>query len=182
MKNKLLMKNENGFTLIEVIVVAGIIAILAGILVPLILKEIDESRITRAYGDVKSISSAILVFKKDTAQWPALDETCNPNITLLSGSGSAPGGLGANNWDNSLERTINEQLPEDANGCYNNWKGSYIPYVSADPWGNRYVINADKFADTDRPVWIMSAGPNETIDTNAEDAEVAGDDVGLRIQ
>jgi hypothetical protein len=44
-----------------------------------------------------------------------------------------------------------------------------MPYASADPWGNQYVINADKFSAANKPVWIISAGPNETIDTNAED-------------
>ena len=67
------LKGNAGFTLIEVIVVAGIIAILAGILVPMILKEIDESRITRAAADTKSISTAMMVFKKDTAQWPVME-------------------------------------------------------------------------------------------------------------
>ena len=57
--------NERGFTLIEVIVVAGIIAILAGILVPMIFKEIDESRITRASADVRSISAAMIVFRRN---------------------------------------------------------------------------------------------------------------------
>ena len=80
-------RNEKGCTLIEVIVVAGIIAILAGILVPLILKEIDESRITRATADIKSISSAILILKKDTAQWPVMDQAILRMLLSFFGTG-----------------------------------------------------------------------------------------------
>ena len=84
------LRRNEGFTLIEVIVVAGIIAILAGILVPLILKEIDESRITRATADTRSISTAMIVFKKDTAQWPAMDEDCEPTLRCCRGQGIWP--------------------------------------------------------------------------------------------
>lgn len=57
---------------------------LAGILVPLIIKEIDESKIARASADVRSISSALIVLKKDTGQWP-VNAACTPAVTLLMG-------------------------------------------------------------------------------------------------
>ena len=62
------MRGNRGFTLIEVIVVAAIIAILAGILVPMIFNQIDEAKKTRAQADCKTISTAILMFRKDTAK------------------------------------------------------------------------------------------------------------------
>ncbi|MBI4827094.1 MAG: type II secretion system protein GspG [Nitrospirae bacterium] len=174
---------NRGFTLIEVIVVAGIIAILAGVLIPMILKEIDETRITRASADLRSISSAILVFKKDTAQWPAMDGTCSPNLTLLIGGGNAPGGIGANGWDNTSSAMIDYHIMVNDDGCYNNWAGPYLPSTSADPWGNQYVINAGNFGIADSPVWIMSAGPNGTLDANANSTSLIGvDDIGLRIK
>lgn len=152
---------QNGFTLIEVIVVAGIIAILASILVPMILKEIDESRITKASADMKSIHSAMVVFKKDTGQWPVMDNTCTAAITLLRGDGDLPNDLVARGFDQTVESSFNDHLPADTNGCYSNWKGPYIARVTPDPWGNTYATNAKEFSQPGSPVWIISAGPNE---------------------
>lgn len=178
MKKKLWNK---GFTLIEVIVVAGIIAILAGVLIPMILKEIDETRITRASADIRSISSAILVFKKDTAQWPAMDGTCSPDLTFLAGNG-IPSGLGANGWDKTSVDNIDNHLMVNSDGCYNNWNGPYLPSTSADPWGNQYAINAGNFGVSGSSVWLISAGPNGTVDTDAGATSISGDDIGLRIK
>lgn len=44
-----------GFTLIEVIVVIAVVAILAAILTPQIVKNISESKIARAKKDRKSV-------------------------------------------------------------------------------------------------------------------------------
>jgi general secretion pathway protein G len=176
-------KRDGGFTLIEVIVVAGIIAILAGILVPLILKEIDESRITRAVADTKSISTAMIVFKKDTAQWPVMDENCDPNVTFLSGAGNLPSGLPEAGFDTGVASSYDSHFSTDVNECYSpNWKGPYMAMVTADPWGDTYVTNANNFAVAGQPVWIISAGPNKKIDTAANSATLQGDDIGLRMK
>lgn len=177
------MRNrQGGFTLVEVIVVAGIIAILAGILVPLILKEIDESRITRAYGDVRSISAAFIVFKKDTGKWPNLDSSCSPAVTLLTGDGVVPDNYSAVGFDDSLQIGYYAYFSGDDTGCYGSrWKGPYMTYVTSDPWGNSYLVNAKDFSGAN-PVWILSAGPNGTFDTVTSHQGVGGDDVGVRIK
>lgn len=178
------LKNERGFTLIEVIVVAGIIAILAGILVPIIFKEIDESKKTRAYADVRSISSAMFVFRKDTGYWPIKNNPISYQTVLLRGSGNAPqelstiwpiasGGIDSL-FDNHL---MTNQLQ------YTNWKGPYLAGVTADPWGNQYLCNIGVMAtEGTTPCWIISAGPNGILETGEGDTTLLSDDIGLRIR
>jgi general secretion pathway protein G len=176
-------KTDNqGFTLIEVIVVAGIIAILAGILVPLIFKEIDEAKITRAAADIKSIMNGMIVHRKDTGQWPVFDASCAATVTLLTGQGNPPAGLAAMGYDTGNSSLYDDHLSRNPNSCYNNWKGPYFAIVSPDPWGNHYMTNADAFPLKGRPVWIISAGPNGKTETPATSETLLGDDVGIRIQ
>lgn len=175
------LREQKGFTLIEVIVVAGIIAILAGILVPLIFKEIDESKITRASADVKSISSALIVFRKDTGQWP-VTTTCTPTVAMLWGSGTTPT-IGGAGWNTTDATMLSDYTTSDANNCWPSlWKGPYIGSITKDPWGNRYVINADAFLSTTAPIWIISAGPDGVLDTAVDSIVPNNDDVGIRLR
>lgn len=176
-----MIRKQGGFTLVEVIVVAGIIAILAGILVPLILKEIDEARSTRAYADVRSMSTSILVFRKDTGKWPNLDGSCNATVSFVYGEGALPAGLAAQGYDQTTAVHLDDYLTSDANGCYGaRWKGPYLAHTAADPWGNAYFINASSFA-AGGAVWILSAGPDGAVDTPLAAATVVGDDIGILV-
>lgn len=175
-----MLGKQKGFTLVEVIVVAGIIAILAGILVPLILKEIDEARITRAYADARSLSTSLIILKKDTGKWPDFNGACNPAAaTFIFGSGALPAGLAAQGYDQSASIAFDDFLVSDANGCYGaRWKGPYLAHASEDPWGNAYIMNPGNFA-AGGTVWLLSAGPDGTVDTPLSAATLAGDDVGI---
>lgn len=179
------LKTEKGFTLIEVIVVAGIIAILAGILVPIIFKEIDESKKTRAFADLRSISSAMFVMKKDTGYWPIKDDVSSYTSVLLRGGGSgAPQDANAK-WPTAFggnDTTMDSHLMSNDFG-YANWKGPYMAGVTADPWGNQYLSNIGVMAaEGTTPCWIISGGPNGTLETGEGDSALVGDDIGLRIR
>jgi general secretion pathway protein G len=174
---------RNGFTLVEVIVVAGIIAVLAGILVPLIFKEIDESKITRAQADMKSISTSILVYKKDTGQWPTWDNTCAPVNTYLQSAGAGATGWPGPNWAPGPGEDFDTYFQADNSGCFGNkWKGPYMAVVSSDPWGHRYYLNTAAFSVPTGPVWLVSPGPNGQFETDANSTTLGGDDIGLRIR
>jgi general secretion pathway protein G len=176
------ISNRKGFTLIEVIVVVGIIAILASILVPMVLKEIDASRVAKAQADVRSISTAMVVMKKDTSQWPMMDNACAANVTLLFGDGTLPTNLAGLGFDSGVSSSYNDHLAADTNSCYTNWKGAYIARVTADPWGHAYITNATDFPIDGNPVWILSAGPNGQVETPSFSPTVLGDDIGMRIK
>ncbi len=183
------MKGQRGFTLIEVMVVASIIAILAGILVPMIFNQIDEAKKARAQADCKSISTAILMFRKDLAKWPNhFPDDCSLSYLTLQGSGTAPVNP-KDDWQiglNDVALSIILNLPANQ-ACYNNSKAlNYLPQDPPDPWGNAYVVNVINFTDTN-PVWVISAGPNGTMDTTVNsktlnDVGTDGDDIGVRIK
>lgn len=197
-------RNNRGFTLIEVIVVAAIIAILAGILVPMIFSQIDESKIARATGDVKSIANSIMIFRKDNSKWPGFSAGTFPCstpasggdatvISLLQSVGTIPRLDGAN-WDTSSSKDISillANLPLDSgNSCYPaaaaptspGWKGPYLPSNSTDPWGNAYLVNSKDFEVSGNGMWAISAGPDGIVQTGANDATLLGDDIGVKLK
>lgn len=192
------MNNRRGFTLIEVIVVAGIIAILAGILVPMIMNQIDEAKNARASSDCKSISTAVTLFKRDTGKWPYyMPGDCSQTYTTIQGGGTIPPqdnpsgswGVSLNDIAMGLILNLPEVQPPVVQSCYNNKAQSYLPQANPDPWGNQYVINAANFAGNN-PVWVISAGPNGCLDTSSNsqslnDAQSTcgpADDIGIRIR
>lgn len=124
----------------------------------------------------------MVVFKKDTAQWPVMDAGCDPNVTLLTSPGNLPANLAALGYDTGVTSLYDDHLVTDTNGCYNNWKGPYIAGTAADPWGYSYLTNANAFSVVGSPVWIISAGPNGQIETPSFLGTLFGDDIGLRIK
>lgn len=187
------MRGNRGFTLIEVIVVAAIIAILAGILVPMIFNQIDEAKKTRALADCKTIASAVMLFRKDTGKWPYyMPGDCSFTYLAIQGSGNTPANtsgdwqLGLNDVSLKLILNLPSVNPPIAQTCYNGKAQNYLTQDAADPWDYAYAINAANFGTTD-PVWVISPGPNGVLDTSVNsqtlnDLGANGDDIGIRIK
>ena len=185
------MAGNRGFTLIEVIVVAAIIAILAGILVPMIFSQIDEAKITRAQADCRSISTAVLMFRKETGKWPyfvpGVADCSLKYVTLQSGTGTEPTDV-PGDWNIGLNAFALGNIlnlpgvnPPIAQACYNDKAKSYLSEDRSDPWGHQYIVGAANFAN-DNPVWVISAGPNGQLDTSVTSQSLIGDDIGVRIK
>lgn len=192
--------NRDGFTLIEVIVVSAIIAILAGILVPMIYNQLDSAKEAKARAECKTISNAILMFRRDTGKWPLYYPSGNcssDTYTTIQGGGTLapldnPGGAwGISLNDVALDLILNLPgiQPPVAQTCYNNKAQTYLAGASADPWGSQYIINAANFANTN-PVWVISAGPNGCLDTSVNSQTIndspntcgPADDIATRIK
>jgi general secretion pathway protein G len=177
------LREEKGFTLIEVIVVAAIIAVLAGIIVPLVFKEVDEAKLSKAKADAKTIQTAIMMFYKDNQKWPKYTNDGGNmigDVTLLRSDGNFPNDVDAN-FDTTKISTIKNHLIENGIGYDIKWKGPYLSETNPDPWGNAYIVDASSMG-TQNPVWILSAGPNGKIETNKNSQNLGGDDIGIRLQ
>ena len=64
------MRNNKGFTLIEIIVAVALVAILSAAIAPSVLNNIAQGRIARTQSDVQALGSAIMRFKSDTGLFP----------------------------------------------------------------------------------------------------------------
>ena len=75
------MRRENkqylydaGFTLIELMIVIVILGMLATIIMPKILDRPEQARRMKAKVDIRSIESALALFKTDTGRFPTTSE------------------------------------------------------------------------------------------------------------
>jgi prepilin-type N-terminal cleavage/methylation domain-containing protein len=166
---------KNGFTLIEMTVVLAVVAILAAILAPTIIKNIRDAQITRATNEEQVIASAIMSLYKDTGKWPytntdgpaggvcrVLTGNGTDRVPTLTASGAQTGAANWGSlgpikqlydylyWNNPDEDTMATNANETGqdypvSGDFA-WRGPYIDRMSyVDPWGNQYVISARYF-------------------------------------
>ena len=109
-----MMKNtgrkQQGFTLIEVMVVVVILGILAAILVPKVMDRPDQARKTKARQDIRALEAALNLYKLDNYVYPTTDQNLDALITKPSS-------------------------PEPPN-----WKeGGYLDRLPLDPWKQPYL-------------------------------------------
>lgn len=102
--------NNLGFTLIEIMVVVVILGILAAYIVPKIMTRPGEARIVKAKNDIRSLESALSLYKLDSFSYPNTDQGLEALVSKPSGS------------------------PEPKR--YK--EGGYIAKLPKDPWGNPY--------------------------------------------
>ena len=115
-------RHQRGFTLIEMIVVAAIILILAAAIVPNIVGESEKAQVTRAKADIRTLESALEIYRANNFHYPSTDQGLEALVTKPTGT------------------------PEPRN-----WKqGGYIKRLPNDPWGNPYLyINPGRHGEID---------------------------------
>ncbi len=68
---------ENGFTLLELLVVLGIIALLAGIVGPQVMKHMGTSKTKAARVQVEDLSASLDMYKLDVGKYPTTEQGLN---------------------------------------------------------------------------------------------------------
>jgi general secretion pathway protein G len=68
------MKNQKGFTLIEIMVVVIILGLLAGLVLPKILGREEEARLSSAKLQIKALENALDGYKLDNGLYPTTDQ------------------------------------------------------------------------------------------------------------
>ncbi len=100
---------QNGFTLIEVMVVIVILGILAALIVPNVIGQGDKARIGTTKSTLSTTASTLDLFKLDNARYPTTQEGLDALIHKPANAKSWPnggyikGGLPKDGWDNDLQ-------------------------------------------------------------------------------
>jgi general secretion pathway protein G len=123
-------RSMRGFTLIEIMVVVVILGILAALVVPNILGNVDTARITAAKQDIKAIEGALDMYRLDNFTYPTAQQGLDALVTQ-------PADPNIRNW---------------RKGGY--LKGSKLP---KDPWGNPYQYLYPGTHGTEVDIWSMGA-------------------------
>ena len=108
-------RRSAGFTLIEIMVVVVILGLLATLLVPNIIGQADEARVTAAQNDIRSIGNALDLYRLDNSHYPSTEQ--------------------------GLEALVNKPagFPEPRN-----WgPDPYLKKLPTDQWGNEFIYSVD---------------------------------------
>jgi general secretion pathway protein G len=133
---------QQGFTLIEILVVVTILAILGALVVPKIMDRPNDARVTAAKQDVAAIMSALKLYKLDNGRYPSQEQ-----------------GLRA-----LVEKPSSEPVPT-------NWKsGGYLEKMPKDPWGREYMYVKPGIAGAE--IDVISYGADGQSGGEGYDADI----------
>ena len=105
---KISLRRQRGFTLIELVVVVSILALLAVIIVPTVLGRLNDARKTAAKTDITNLMQALKLYKLDNLRYPTAEQGLQALAAKPTGGPIPP------NW-----RPYVEKLPTDP------WKSPY---------------------------------------------------------
>lgn len=73
-------QKQSGFTLLELLVVLGIIAMLAGIVGPQVMKHLGESKVKAAKVQIEELMATLDMYKLDLGNYPSTEQGLNALI------------------------------------------------------------------------------------------------------
>jgi general secretion pathway protein G len=77
---------QTGFTLLELLVVLGIIAMLAGLVGPQVMKHMGESKVKAAKVQIEDLAQTLDMYKLDVGSYPTSDQGLNALIESPDGA------------------------------------------------------------------------------------------------
>ena len=186
------------FTLVELLTVIAVIAILAGIAIPVVVGMQSKGKETSARADMNAIKMALTQFKADYSIFPVTGVSTD---TLYHAGFSAPN---TTNGDQAIDTLISHltliapkpgtgNVPQDYTSTLNKKKRKYLDapakpvealfevvaatnpkvgFMKLDPWGRRYNIALDTNYDKKIELTTGFLGTGSTAETIVGDIAI----------
>lgn len=81
---------QQGFSLIEIMVVVVIIGILAALIVPRLMDRPDQARVVAARQDIAALMQALKLYRLDNGRYPGAEQGLQALVKPPQGSGAVP--------------------------------------------------------------------------------------------
>ena len=134
---------RSGFTLIELLVVITVIAILAGLVAPMVFRNVGDAKVSAARAQLELFALALDQYRLDNDYYPSTAQ-----------------GLGA----------LRERPAGDPEA--RNWRGPYLrKALPLDPWGRAYVFVSPGTVNPEN-YDLLSYGRDGQPGGSGEDADV----------
>jgi hypothetical protein len=166
--------STSGLTRVELTLVLLCVLGLIGIVVPASTRELRFAKQAVAHAQLDPIARSLRNFVKS-----ARPEMVGGGYGPLAGPNGAP--LPANVANPLPLELLQSAAPPKVwiRALQAAWSGPYLGAFECDPWGRSFVVLP--FGDPGTFCWCLSAGENGTLDTDAHDDTIQGDDVGIRV-
>ena len=138
-------RNSKGFTLIEILVVIVVIAMLAGLVGPMVFRNVGDAKVTAAKAQLELFGLALEQYRLDNDVYP----TTAQGLDAL--------------------RTAPQAEPA------RNWRGPYLrKAIPLDPWGRAYIYRSPGQKDVNS-YDLYSFGRDGREGGAGEDADIGRD-------
>jgi general secretion pathway protein G len=106
------MREQQGFSLVEILVVLVIMGLLVSVVAPTVLNRADEARVQKVYADFANIQTALKLYRLDNFLYPTSEQ--------------------------GLEALVNATTLEPEPRNFK--QGGYLDRLPVDPWGRPYLF------------------------------------------
>ena len=183
-----------GYSVTEVTTILTALTILSGVAAPAVTTYVEDAKLVRARGDVRTIAISLVRLMNDVGPerrrdggWATYDVLVGdglvPATEASTSRGWATAGARVGSLDDHLIRNAPEYTARQGRAQFG-WRGAYIQDpVAADPWGQRYAVNVAAMRSAAFDTVTLSAGPDGAVESAFErdGLPTAGDDVASMV-